>query len=359
MSNEQHDNSNNQPVILVSHEGFSSARPWISFLVFFFLIAFIGGGFFYIQHQISAPLNLKAEERTFVVRTGESLTDIAENLEEEGLIKNNLYFIFYVWKGRFSNKLQAGNYLLSSAMSVSQIADKFKSGEVISGEITITIPEGFKIGKIGERLKKNNFQFSVLEFKIKDFKNKYDFFKDAPPESGLEGFLFPDTYKFYPEATANDVIEKMLDNFGKKFGNDLRTEILSQGKTIYQVVVMASLIEKEVKTFEDRQIVSGIFWKRLEEQRPLESCATIAYLLNLDKWRYSIEDTRKPSPYNTYLNRGLPPGPICNPGIESIKAAVLPKDSLYDFFLTDPETGNTIFSKTLEEHNINKAKYFK
>ncbi len=350
---------NNQPVILVNREGFSSARPWISFLVLFLLIAFIAGGFFYIRHQMSTPLNLKAEERTFVVRTGENLTDIAENLEEEGLIKNNFYFVFYVWRGGFSNKLQAGNYSLSPAMSISQIAQKLKEGDVIPTEITITIPEGFKTSQIEERLKKQGFPFLISKFQIKDFKNKYDFFKDAPPEANLEGFLFPDTYKFYPEAIANDVIEKMLDNFDKKFARDLRSEILRQGKNFYDIITMASLIEKEVKTFEDRQIVSGIFWKRLKEGRPLESCATIAYLLNLDKWRYSIEDTRKPSPYNTYLNRGLPPGPICNPGIESIRAAVLPKDTSYDFFLTDPETGNTIFSKTLEEHNTNKAKYFK
>jgi len=152
---------------------------------------------------------------------------------------------------------------------------------------------------------------------------------------------------------------KMLDNFNKKLTGDLKSEISKQGKGLYEIITMASIIEKEVKTFEDRQIVSGIFWKRIKNGIPLESCATIAYILNDDKWRYTIADTRMPSDYNTYMNYGLPPGPICNPGIDSIKAAVFPKDSSYGFFLTDPETGNTIFSRNLQEHNINKAKYLK
>jgi len=118
-------------------------------------------------------------------------------------------------------------------------------------------------------------------------------------------------------------------------------------------------LEKEIKSDEDRVIVAGIFWKRLENKYPLESCATIAYILGVDKWRYSYEDTRIKSPYNTYINIGLPPTPINNPGLSAIRAAIYPQETDYNFFLTDPETGNTIFSKTFQEHNRNKAKYFK
>ena len=121
---------------------------------------------------------------------------------------------------------------------------------------------------------------------------------------------------------------------------------------------MASILEREVKSDEDRAIVSGIFWKRLESNYPLESCATIAYILEIDKWRYSVEETRIESPYNTYLNVGLPPTPINNPGLSAIEAAVYPEYTDYNFFLTDPETGVTIFSKTFDEHNANKRKYF-
>ncbi len=332
--------------------------PLVFILVAFIFVVVLGSGFIYVERQIGSPLNIKAESRKFIVRSGENLKEIAKDLEEEGLIKNKIYFIFYVWKNGFSSTLQAGDYLLSPAMSVSQIAGKIKNGEIIPREIIITIPEGFKISQIEERLKKENLQSSISAAKAKDFKARFKFFKDAPQEASLEGFLFPDTYEFYPEATAQDIIKKMLDNFDKKLV-PYQNEVSGTGFTLYEIITMASLIEKEVKTFEDRQIVSGIFWKRLKEQRPLESCATIAYILDVDKWRYSIEDTKKPSPYNTYLNLGLPQEPICNPGLESIKAAIFPKESPYNFFLTDPETRNTIFSKTLEEHNLNKAKYFK
>lgn len=359
VNNINNENFKSEPAFLVTRDEKISNRP-LAFLFAAFIFAIVlGFGIFYAERQIGSPLNIKAESRKFIVRSGESLKEIAKDLEEEGLIENKIYFIFYVWKNGFSNSLQAGVYSLSPAMSVSQIAQKLKNGEIIPRETAITIPEGFKISQIEERLKKAGLQSSISAARAKDFKVRFKFLKDAPQEASLEGFLFPDTYEFYPEATVQDIIRKMLDNFDKKFTEDSRGEILKQGKTFYEIITMASLIEKEVKTFEDRRIVSGIFWKRIKEQRPLESCATIAYALNVDKWRYSIEDTKTPSPYNTYLNLGLPPGPICNPGIESIKAAIFPKESLYNFFLTDPETHNTIFSQTLEEHNLNKAKYFK
>ena len=359
-----------EPVFLPSSERKISKKVLIPVLVFLVLTIIFCCGFFYVQNQINVPLNREeVREREFAIEKGESLNKIAKNLEKQRLIKNHLYFTFYVWKNDWSDRLQAGDYLLSGSMNIPRIAEKFIEGDVISKEIMITIPEGFRVSQIEDKLKKNNFQFfrteagsrpggTIHNFQIKDFKEKYDFLADSPAEANLEGFLFPDTYKFYPETIAEDMVKKMLDNFDRKLISDLREEILRQGKTIYDIIIMASLLEKEVKTFEDRQIVSGIFWKRLKERRPIESCATIAYILNVDKWRYSIEDTRQPSFYNTYLNLGLPLGPICNPGIESIRAAVFPKESPYNFFLTDPETGNTVFSKTLQEHNINKAKYF-
>ncbi|MBU4082674.1 endolytic transglycosylase MltG, partial [Patescibacteria group bacterium] len=135
-----------------------------------------------------------------------------------------------------------------------------------------------------------------------------------------------------------------------------RAEIKKQGKTVEEVVIMASILEKEVRTDRDRRIASGIFWRRLGNNYPLQSCATIAYILDEDKWRYSTEDTKVDSPYNSYQNVGLPKGPICNPGLSAIRAAINPQENDYNFFLSKPD-GETVFSKTLEEHNTNKAKY--
>lgn len=299
------------------------------------------------------------EEQIFIIERGQNLQEIARDLKKAGLIKSKWYFMFYVWIDNKARELQAGQYSLSPSMSTKEIAQKIINGEVIPGWIEVTIPEGFTMKQIEQRLIEKGLvdpeQYKPYAVNIK----QYGFLADRPKDTPLEGYLFPDTYYFDKKATTGDIVKQMLDNFDRKLTSDLREEIRRQGKTIFQIVTMASLLEKEVKSDEDRAIVSGIFWKRLENSYPLESCATIAYILGIDKWRYTIEDTRIESPYNTYINTGLPPTPINNPGLSAIKAAIYPKETDYNFFLTDPETGNTIFSKTFEEHNRNKAKYFK
>lgn len=333
------------------------------FLLFLFLII----AFYFLKSEIKKPF--KATDRTqkiIEIKKGESAKEIAEKLEQEGIIKNKYYFLLYVLKTNTKGQLKAGKYELSPSMSIPVIVQKLVSGDTYKEEAKVTIPEGFRIDQIEERLKKTlkREKISISNFKIKDFKQRYSFLADAPDDASLEGYLFPDSYIFEnkeemrDEVVAEEAVLKMLDNFDKKLDKNLREEIKRQKKSIYEIVIMASIIEKEVNTKEDREIVSGIFWKRLEEEKPLESCATIAYILKKDKWRYSFEDTRIESPYNTYLNKGLPKGPISNPGLESIKAAIFPKDSEYNYFLTDPKTGKTIFAKTMEEHLQNQQKYF-
>lgn len=329
----------------------------LSLLIFLGLIT---GTFFYIRHQILIPLSPDSKiSKTFLIERGLGLKEIAKNLEKEKLIKDDFYFIIYVWSKNQMDKLQAGKYEIGPAMNVPQIAEKLIKGEVILEEVQITIPEGFRISQIEERLADKGFKFQISSFKIKDFKKDYDFLADVLDEANLEGFLFPDTYRFSKDFEAEEIITKMLDNFARLLTEDLREEIFSQKKTIYDIIRMASIIEKEVADPKERRIVSGIFWKRLGVGQALESCATIAYILDKDKWRYSFEETRIKSPYNTYLNLGLPPAPISNPGLQSIRAAIYPVESSFNYFLSDPETGQTIFSKTIDEHNRNKLKYFK
>ena len=150
----------------------------------------------------------------------------------------------------------------------------------------------------------------------------------------------------------------MLENFDLKLTLELRQEIASQEKTIFEIVTMASLLEKEVRTLDDRKLVAGILWKRLENKVPLQVDATVAYITGKKTTKVSKEDTEIDSAYNTYKYLGLPLGPICNPGIESIVASLYPQDSNYWYYLSTPE-GETIFSRTLQEHNIAKAKYLK
>ncbi len=313
------------------------------------------------------------QEITFLVKKGQGAKEISAHLKEQGLIRWSSLFRFYVLAKDIGGNLKAGEYSLSRAMNIPEIVNKFVSGEVIKKEITII--EGWNLRDIGWYFEnKGMFQaeelFELVGFPLidysqvsdlpqpEDFSKEYDFLKDKPKNVSLEGYLFPDTYEVSPEDGIEEIIEKMLANFEKKLTSELREEIASQGKSIFEIVIMASLIEKEVRTFEDKKIVSGIFWKRLKIGKPLESCATIAYILGINKWRYSFDDTRILSPYNTYLNRGLPLGPICNPGLESILVAIYPKDSQYLYYLSTPE-GKTIFSETLKKHNIAKAKYLK
>ena len=186
----------------------------------------------------------------------------------------------------------------------------------------------------------------------------YDFLKDRTEGASLEGYLFPDTYRIGQETNSREIITKMLENFDNKLSDKRRTDIKSQGKTIFEIIIMASLIEKEVSEAKDRPIVAGIFYNRLDLDQALESCATIQYILGTNKKRFSYEETRTESPYNTYTNVGLPPGPICNPGLPAIKAAIYSQDSEYLYFLSDNK-GKTHYAKTATEHEVNIAKYLK
>ncbi len=300
------------------------------------------------------PKNPAGEGKVFSVERGQSLFQIAENLEKEGLIKNRFFFDFYIFLKGAQRKLQAGKYTLSPAMNIPEIGKKIIFGETL--KIKVTIPEGFTLKQIKEELGEN-FQRPVLcQFSTRDFKGEFDFLKDVPDDASLEGFLFPDTYFLEPDQNEKGIIQKFLINFDKKLTPDLRDEIERQGKTIFEIIIMASLIEKEVRKKEEKEVVSGILWKRLKNNIPLQVDATITYITGKKTTKISIEETKIDSPYNTYKYRGLPIGPICNPGFDSILAALYPKSSDYWYYLSTPE-GKTIFSKTLQEHNIAKAKY--
>jgi UPF0755 protein len=331
-------------------------------VVFIFIIGFITASFFYLHfkvYRVASNLNREVE---FKIEKGENTLKIGENLEEEKIISGKYYFAYYIWKSGLKGKIVAGKYILPPHLSIPEIAVIITTGEIQSGQIKITFPEGWMIKDMKERLRNNNFNVDKFDDLVTNppyFSDKYgyEFLSQVPKGKNLEGYLFPDTYYFGKNATSEEMIKKMLDNFNDKLTPDLQTEINSQGKTIYEIVTMASIIEGEVKSAEDRKIVSGIFWNRIKNGQALQSCATLAFVLGENKKQYSFEDTRVESPYNCYLNKGLPPGPINNPGLVSIMAAIYPIATDYNYFLTDPATGKTIFSKTIEEHNANKLKY--
>ncbi len=323
--------------------------------LFITLFVFFIAGFLFWNVFLPRNPSFK-QEAIFSIEKGQGSREIALNLEKQGLIRWSSAFRIYVATKGISGKLQAGSYPLSPSMTVPQMAEKFYKGDVI--KIELVVPEGYNLKDIERVLASSGKNLDISSLKADDFKKEFGFLESVPVQASLEGFLFPDTYEFSYDAGEKEIVWRMLDNFDKKIPDGFEGEIVKQKKTIFNVVTMASLIEKEAKTKQDKQVVSGILWKRLRNKIPLQVDATINYITQKQTTKVSIEETKLDSPYNTYKYLGLPVGPVCNPGLESIEAAVYPLSSAYWYYLSTPE-GEIIFSKTLEEHNVAKFKYLK
>jgi len=290
----------------------------------------------------------QAKEEYFLIKRGQNFLQVSNNLKAGGYIPSKLSFCFQVIRENKQGKILAGEYQLNN-LSQSEIIQEITSGQ--NNSVVITIIPGYTLKNIGNILERKGI-ISSQEFL--DFASSspfdYPFLKDKPQDSSLEGYLFPDTYSISKKGNINEIVKQFLDNFGKKF-NYSNTK-----RTVFEIVTMASLLEKEVKTPEDKKIVSGILWKRADNNLPLEVDATLLYFKTSS--RPNLDDKSIDSLYNTYKYAGLPKGPICNPSIESLEAALNPADTPYWFYLT-AESGETIYSRNLGEHLKNKAKHIK
>lgn len=327
----------------------------LGYIVFIIIVLFL---YFYWQ---SLPVKGGGSLQKVVIYQGEGVREIGQKLEDFGLIRNKNIFQLFVYLKGLRTKFWQGEYLLSPAMGLKEIVQELVQHNLVNEKI-VTFPEGWTSQEMALHLenlglvKKEDFLRAVNSPSI--FVSQFDFLQDKPTSASLEGYLFPDTYRFYLKTTAEDIIKKMLNNFGTRFSPEIVEEIKRQKKTFFEILTLASLVEKEASIEEDRRLIADIFWRRLAKNIPLQSCATINYILGTSKRNLSFEETRTPSPYNTYLHSGLPPGPINNPGLVSIRAVLRPKKNNYWFFLATKE-GETIFSQTKEEHDKNKAIYLK
>ena len=311
--------------------------------------------FLFLCFEIYVPINpFSRETITYTAPKGFGDDEIAKDLEKLKLIRSNYFFRFYVVASFQHSSLQAGKYNLSPRMSVYQMVKKMASGDVVKNKVTIL--EGWDKQDIAKYLeeksvcKKDEF-FALVK---NDYSAEFDFLKDKPKNLDLEGYLFPDTYEFAEGEACQEVIGAILANFGKKLTPELRAEIAKQKKSIFDIVTMASMIEKEVRIMSDKKIVSGILWKRIEIGMPLQLDATINYITGKSDPAARISYTKIDSPYNTYKYYGLPKGPISNPGMNSIMAAIYPTKTAYLYYLSN---GKTYFSATFEEHQTAKALY--
>lgn len=353
-------------------------RTWIKIFLLaalLFILLALGFGLYFFS-KVSQPRTYYSKAAIFEVDKGESAGSVGKRLQEEKIISSSLAFrLFLILRG--NPVIQAGRFSLDSSLSLREIVERLSLGKATADEVQLTFMEGDTASEYAAQLKAAgiaagaNFLAGVKDFSRQD---DYGFLADKPKLAGLEGYLFPDTYRFSKEASADAIIDKLLSNFDRKLTPELRAEISKTGRTIFGVVTMASLVEGEVgrnvsagtklsaadikKLDEERKLVAGVFYNRLSFNMPLQSDATLSYITGVKKSRASLADTEIKSPYNTYLHAGLPPGPIGNPSLESIIAAAYPSSTDYLYFLSKPD-GEAVFSKTLEGHNANKAKYLK
>lgn len=340
-----------------------------NFQNFFILypFVFIFAGSLVLAYEIYLPHTNYRGTKTVEIASGTGSRKIGEFLKQEGVIRSKWALVLYASLRGEASLLKPGVYTFDE-MPISSIARVLVKGN--ANEITITVPEGWSVRDIAEYLHnqristKEEFTRAVGDTAGETFIKQFNFLQDKPKDIGLEGYLFPDTYRVFQDKPIEDMLVKMLENFDKKLSTEFRSEIRQQKKTIFEIVTMASLIEREVISDEDRALVSGILWKRLGAGIPLQVDATVLYARAQSAKReaqnnnnqITREDKKNDSPYNTYFYRGLPKGPIANPGLSALRAALYPKTSPYLYYLSTPD-GKTIFSRTLEEHNEARAKY--
>lgn len=315
---------------------------------------------------LAQPAASQPRDVPFVVEEGMGVRDIAAALERANVIRSPWYFVWQVKSSGVGARLQAGEYVLSPSQAVEDIVRALANGGATGRERTITIIEGWRVDDIAAYLEEEGFgpadEFTHLASTWCDQParcEEYDFLRDLPEGAGLEGFLFPDTYRVYRDARLEDIINVMLANFERKFTPELRDQLADRGLDLYEAVTLASIIEKEVRTPADMALVGGVFRNRLDIGMALQSDATLTYYFDNETVAHTGADLQVDTPYNTYRYRGLPPTPIANPGLNALRAAVYPAETDYLYFLSDTETGTTYFSHTLEEHNANKRRYVK
>lgn len=294
---------------------------------------------------------------SFQIKKGQTVKEIADALEEKSLIKSPFSFYLYAKLNHLGEDVIAGRFILNKTMNTPQILKAIS--DPAQAEFIITIQEGLTIKDIDSKLveldliKKGEFIQAVKNFNGWEYYSFLDKNILEKLDLPLEGYLYPDTYFLNPDGfKPDDLIYLALDNFEKKF-SPLQKQL--KRHSVHEIIIMASIIENEVKSTSDRKTVSGILWKRLENSWPLGADATILYIT--DDRKIDGSDLAIDSSYNTRKNQGLPPGPISNPSIDSIESAMYPTENEYWFYLTTLDTGKVIYAKTNEEHNANREKY--
>ncbi len=289
----------------------------------------------------SMPLSLAPRGVRFEVEEGVTVVELAEKLTKEKIIRSSALFRIYLTITGGDRKLKPGIYLFAEPQNAFWLAERIRRGDFGVAMIKVTIPEGATNIEIGKILAKALPEFSQSEF--------------AKIASSLEGKLFPETYFLSPLATPTQIAKILYQTYQRKIA-PLKQMISDSGKSEDEILTMASILEEEANTFESKKIISGILWRRLDSGMKLQVDAVFPYIMSKNTFDLTRKDLATSSPYNTYKYKGLPPGPISNPGLDSILAALNPEKTSYVFYLSD-KTGKMHYADTYAEHLKNKKKY--
>jgi len=291
------------------------------------------------------------------VAAGASASTIGENLVADGYIERSIPWRYHAWRQDAAPRIQAGTYHVERGERISQVLQRFVDGDTSPNEFTLTFPEGFTLEQMAERTAARGIgtkEEFVAAARPAAYKDQYPFLAELAADRTLEGYLFPDTYQVFADDTSANVVARMLATFNRKVVQGGLLE--AAPRTPDQLVIMASIVEREVISDDDMELVSGVLWKRNDEGAGLDADATVRYALGKQTGPLTVQDLASESPYNTRRWKGLPPGPISNPGLRALTAAANPEESAFYYYLSAP-SGETIFSKTNDEHNANKVKY--
>jgi len=332
----------------IPHDWITSKRKVRLFI--FIGICLIGLGAFYLFWVYFAPVAGEAEAKIIHIAPGMNSNEIAKRLKAERLIRSQSAFLTLIKITRAESRLQAGKYKLNPQFSPFKILRKLIRGEVLTKRLVI--PEGFTVSQIAQLWEEETLgKGEEFQRVVKDrvIMNKYGI--RAP---SLEGYLFPATYEVNDGISAKAFVERMVCEFNRRFSQEFRHDATRLKFSLHEYVTLASIIEKEAQVAEERPIISGVFHNRLRRGWRLEADPTVLYALGNPKRKLTRADLKLKSPYNTYMNKGLPPGPICNPGLASLIAALRPVKTSYMYFVAAGD-GTHSFSRTLKEHLKKKS----
>ena len=342
--------------------------PVLSALVF---VAMIAVGVWLLSETPGSLVNEEPDRQgptpgpageTIIVKVeeGESAESIGEALENAGVIESARQFQALAGLLGVSDDLEAGDYEFERGQTALSAVQRISQG--LTAALVVNIREGLRLEEIAELLEARGV-VSADEFR-RALGDQYEaaFLAELPAASSLEGFLFPATYAFSRNETGHQVVQKMLDAFDQRYRESLRPLLRSGGPSLRDIVILASIVEREAQVASERTTIASVFENRLEQGIPLQADPTVQYALGNDpasvtesgywKAELTLADLAIDSPYNTYANVGLPPGPIANPGLDSLLAAAQPAETNYLFFVARPD-GSHVFAETLEEHRQN------